>query len=254
MTTIGIDPGFWLTFMGLASSSMMCHSNLTNQQRYMLRKKGVDIPPMKPGRTPVVGYKNNYQMTCSGCGSEFKGLKDPASKRNFCSADCYRSSLAGSSNPNFRGGVKRLKCKGCNADYDVSRSQKYAHIYCSKECRLATKAKNASERKILKRLKDNVRRSILSYIKRGTKNNRKWQSILGYTTVDLAKHLESQFTPEMTWENYGKYWHIDHITPTSWFRFTTPDCEAFRKCWSLNNLQPLEAKANIRKGNKLCLK
>jgi hypothetical protein len=54
----------------------------------------------------------------------------------------------------------------------------------------------------------------------------------------------------MTWKNYGK-WHIDHIRPISSFKITGIDCEDFKKCWSLSNLQPLWAFDNLSKGTKL---
>ena len=43
-------------------------------------------------------------------------------------------------------------------------------------------------------------------------------------------------------------WHIDHITPQSAFNITSAECEDFQKCWALENLQPLCALKNIRKG------
>ena len=64
---------------------------------------------------------------------------------------------------------------------------------------------------------------------------------LGYTERELIEHLESKFEDGMNWENYGSYWHIDHIIPQSWF---------IKKCWSLENLQPLKAFDNMSKGNK----
>ena len=54
----------------------------------------------------------------------------------------------------------------------------------------------------------------------------------------------------MTWENQGSYWHIDHIKPKSLFEYDSIDHPEFKKCWSLDNLQPLEAKENMRKNNK----
>ena len=55
----------------------------------------------------------------------------------------------------------------------------------------------------------------------------------------------------MSWENYGIYWQIDHIYPQSLLPYDSMDHPNFLKCWSLDNLRPLEATENIRKGNKL---
>ncbi|WP_102945296.1 hypothetical protein [Stenotrophomonas sp. VV52] len=70
-------------------------------------------------------------------------------------------------------------------------------------------------------------------------------SRLGYSAEDLVSHLQAQFTPGMSWENYGQ-WHVDHIKPCAWFDHTDP--AQFRECWALSNLQPLWAADNLRKG------
>ena len=83
------------------------------------------------------------------------------------------------------------------------------------------------------------------------KNNRHWEDLVGYTVDILKKHLEKRFKPEMTWENYGAYWHIDHKIPIAAFNFEKPEDLDFRRCWSLKNLQPLESKQNMSKGAKI---
>ena len=72
---------------------------------------------------------------------------------------------------------------------------------------------------------------------------------MGYTGKELYKHIESLFTDGMSWDNMGD-WHIDHIRPVASFNFTTTECEDFKKCWALENLQPLWAKDNLSKGSK----
>lgn len=70
-----------------------------------------------------------------------------------------------------------------------------------------------------------------------------WERQLGYDRKQLKEHLESQFQGDMSWDNYGTGWHIDHIRPVSSFK-----PEEFKECWSLDNLQPLWAKENLSKG------
>ncbi len=82
------------------------------------------------------------------------------------------------------------------------------------------------------------------------KNGRHWESLVGYTLEQLMAHLESQFDETMSWDNYGSHWHIDHIKPKSWFLVETTEDEAFKKCWSLDNLQPLEASKNMSKRDR----
>lgn len=54
----------------------------------------------------------------------------------------------------------------------------------------------------------------------------------------------------MNWNNYGSYWVIDHKKPKSLFKYYNPEDQAFRDCWCLANLQPLEVKENLNKSNK----
>ena len=61
----------------------------------------------------------------------------------------------------------------------------------------------------------------------------------------------------MNWENYGVYkksektWQISHIIPQSSFNFSFIGDPEFLKCWALENLRPLEANENMKKGAKI---
>lgn len=77
------------------------------------------------------------------------------------------------------------------------------------------------------------------------KTSGKCLSRLAYSTEELKLHLEKLFSAGMSWENYGK-WHIDHIKPCASFDLT--DKAQFDECWSIDNLQPLWASDNIKKG------
>lgn len=84
------------------------------------------------------------------------------------------------------------------------------------------------------------------------KSGNSWKRLVGYTVSDLKSHLEKQFHNGMTWANYGVYgWHIDHKIPITAFNLKTYETIDFKKCWALDNLQPLWAKENISKSNKL---
>jgi len=85
----------------------------------------------------------------------------------------------------------------------------------------------------------------------GLKAGRQWETLVNFTVDQLKQHLEKLFTPEMTWENYGTYWHIDHKIPIAVFNYEKPEDIDFRLCWSLKNLQPLEKIENIKKKDKL---
>ena len=79
------------------------------------------------------------------------------------------------------------------------------------------------------------------------KNGTHWESVVGYSLDTLRNHLESQFDTNMTWDNYGTYWHLDHIRPICSFHITSINDEEFKVCWGLANLRPLNKFQNIAK-------
>ena len=100
------------------------------------------------------------------------------------------------------------------------------------------------------RLDDSISESIRKVL-RGKKAGRKWEILTGYKLENLITHLEKQFDDKMSWDNYGSYWEIDHIQPKSLFHYEEPEDIEFRKCWALENLQPLEKLLNRKKYNKV---
>jgi hypothetical protein len=75
------------------------------------------------------------------------------------------------------------------------------------------------------------------------------QKQCGYNEHDLVKHIEDQFGPRMSWDNHarstqGFRWEVDHITPRSQLRYDSFSHPNFKKCWSLDNLRPIDAKEN----------
>lgn len=85
-----------------------------------------------------------------------------------------------------------------------------------------------------------------------------------YTIQELKIHLESQFEPWMSWNNWGVYnknswkdddsstwtWQLDHIIPQSKLSYINMEEDNFKRCWSLNNLRPYSAKQNLLEGNR----
>ena len=99
------------------------------------------------------------------------------------------------------------------------------------------------------RLDKNISRAIGESLN-GNKAGRSWEVLVGYTLDDLTKRIEKQFTPGMTWKNYGD-WHIDHIIPKVHFNYTTAEHIDFKRCWALKNLQPLWSEDNMKNHCKL---
>lgn len=103
------------------------------------------------------------------------------------------------------------------------------------------------------KLHENMSRAFRTYLKsmNTLKNNKSISIIITYSFEELVKHIESKFYLNMTLENHGTVWHIDHIVPLSYFKCKTIFDPLLKIAWSLDNLRPLDAKKNIRKGNKI---
>jgi hypothetical protein len=98
-----------------------------------------------------------------------------------------------------------------------------------------------------------------------SKNRTSCLDYIQYTIEELKLYLETQFEPWMNWNNHGVYnrktwddndlstwkWQLDHIIPHSEFQYSSMEDENFKKCWAFKNLQPLSAKENNLKRNKL---
>jgi hypothetical protein len=96
---------------------------------------------------------------------------------------------------------------------------------------------------------NNIRKRLRKFLKEIGVNNKNHSMIVGCTKLNFINHIESKFTPKMTWENYGSYWHVDHIIPVSSFDLADPEQRKQANHWT--NLQPLEASKNIAKSNTI---
>jgi hypothetical protein len=107
--------------------------------------------------------------------------------------------------------------------------------------------------RILNDLNFKMRKGIRSAVCNALRGNIKYIhaiDLLGCSLEDLRRHIERQFQPGMTWENWGRYgWHIDHIIPVSYFDMADPEQQ--KQAWHYTNLQPLWAEDNLKKNNKI---
>jgi hypothetical protein len=77
----------------------------------------------------------------------------------------------------------------------------------------------------------------------------KFRDMIGCGADELRLHLESQFKRGMSWDNYGKVWHVDHVQPLSSLDY---EDETQRKiAMHFSNLRPEFAKKNMSLGGKI---
>jgi hypothetical protein len=103
------------------------------------------------------------------------------------------------------------------------------------------------------KLKQVLRGRYLDALKRhttGGKVNKRHSAIelIGCDIEFYKQYLEQQFKPDMTWENHGVLWEIDHIKPCAAFDLT--NIEQQKQCFNYINTQPLYKIDNRSKGDK----
>lgn len=95
-------------------------------------------------------------------------------------------------------------------------------------------------------LRDRLRKAI-----KGNQKSGSAISDLGCSIEKFKLWIEMNWQNDMSWDNYGvKGWHIDHKIPLDSFDLTNK--EEFIKACHFSNLQPMWAKDNFSKGNKIC--
>ena len=79
------------------------------------------------------------------------------------------------------------------------------------------------------------------------KKKYKFSNILGCSLEEFKLYFESKFTEGMSWELMGREIHIDHIIPCA----SAKTEEEMIKLFHYTNLQPLWAKDNMSKSDKI---
>jgi hypothetical protein len=71
----------------------------------------------------------------------------------------------------------------------------------------------------------------------------------GCSIEDMAAYIEAQFHSGMAWNNHGKVWELDHITPMSKFNLLDP--YQVKLCNHYTNLRPMLKTQNRMKGDSM---
>lgn len=152
--------------------------------------------------------------------------------------------------------VKRV-CVSCKEeqDYEDFYTSKNVTMSSCKKC-ISHYNKTVRNKRRLNKLRTDpnyklahiLRNRFRKTLKRSVDSNNKAVDLLGCTLPEFKIYIEKQFKKGMSWDNYGK-WHVDHVLPISKFDFTVIDQQ--KQCWHFTNLQPLWAKDNISKHNKI---
>lgn len=153
---------------------------------------------------------------------------------------------------------RRIYCKQCTklfwADkkekFNAAKMQKY---YTDSEHRRKVLDRNHAYTKTRCakdpgfKIRKNLNRRLHHALK-GVAKSVSTLELIGCSVENLRNHLQSLFQEGMTWQNYGM-WQIDHIRPCA--SFDLSKLEHQKACFNFQNLQPLWAKDNLFKSNKL---
>lgn len=168
----------------------------------------------------------------------------------------------------------RNTCKDCkranNKKWRVN-NKDYINGYFKEYCKGRKQKQKRNERMQSRRkfdpsfkLRDYTSKHIHNMLKStgSSKHGHSILEFLPYSMQELKTHLEKQFEPWMSWDNWGVYrsnkwddndpltwtWQLDHIIPQSDLPYTSMEEKNFTKCWALKNLRPYSSKQNLLDG------
>lgn len=198
---------------------------------------------------------------CGGCRKEIRVKK----KWELDSLGCLKCSRCAQFKPldQYPKDIRKpfgveSSCKKCRPNRKSNPSPGWYKKYREKHKEKISKYRSEYNRNVrkIKRAADpkyKVNNAVSSAMRNSLKNSksgRSWESLVGYSAEKLIRHLGKKLQHGMTWENYGSYWHIDHIIPLSALNFEKPEDIDFKRAWALKNLRPLTKVENLSKGSR----
>jgi hypothetical protein len=200
---------------------------------------------------------------CSRC-DETKPINEFVPKKNFCK-ECKNlriRELRFAKNWNKMKeveneiGENNKLCGYCDKVFPKTYFKCRKCIDCKRECDRNSRKHNTDDCSIKReKYTDIVKRFIKSqrvriYIALKQKQN-KTIEYLGCNTEEFYNWMLYNFDDVLTLDNYGSFWHIDHVIPISHFNLENEHEQSIAFNWK--NTMPLSAKENCTKNNRLVL-
>lgn len=193
--------------------------NKKNKERYYERKKTIDISTLV--------LDPNKTKTCSKCEqdkpqTDFHLAKNKGVIRSSC-IECNKHS--------------RSEYYEKNKEKIVKQTTEYTE----------NRMKNDPAFKFIRKQRCRIYHALT---KQSLLKTQKTLDLLGCTPKELSDWLEFQLfdNSEMTLQNYGEVWHIDHVRPCA--SFDLSQSSEVEKCFHWTNLRPCLASDNIKKSKK----
>jgi hypothetical protein len=174
---------------------------------------------------------------CRKCEADLRKQKSLESPTKYC-PPCGRTL----NKTEFRSDKSRMDglyglCKSCKSIQDKN----YKKNNPEKMKQLAKKRMENPHNRIAHNLRVRLKNVVV----------RRDKSTIEYVGIDnksFLKWLEYQFDDNMSWNNYGSYWQIDHVIPCAQFDLTKE--EEIHKCFNWTNMRPLEKTEKTENNSK----
>lgn len=127
----------------------------------------------------------------------------------------------------------------------ISRREYYRKYYEKNKERLHQYAKDYRDNNPHWKIRDALRKRILNFIEKEEST----EDYLGIEMKLVKEWLEFNFLEDMTWDNYGTLWNIDHTIACILFDMTQE--AQVHLCFDWKNLMPKYVIANLKKRSKM---
>lgn len=217
------------------------HSYVTYVNLTYMKKcsKCLEIKPLLAFYKKI-RYPDGYDYTCKQC-------QRPGENKFRNNAETHKGNVKSNLSPAF------LKLESARTLLKLGKISLDRFNHVLKEYRNSVKKdKNKRYNERLKndpvfRAVKNSRNRLKSFMK----SKRQYSKSLGCSAQELRSHIEHQFKPGMSWDNYGE-WELDHIVPLALAYKQGP--EAFLTASKYTNLQPLWKADHIVKSREDLIK
>lgn len=207
-----------------------------NLRYYNMEKTCVKCKYTKPIENYKLYDNNSYSSTCKKCLNEMDKLRKRQARR-------YK-------NENIL-----TKCEKCETNKPLNCFAKPKKYYKQKICLecypsfLREQKKEWHNNQHNTNVNYRIKKSLAARLRNVLNKEETTMSYVGCNIQFLREWVEYNFTSDMTWDNYGSFWSIDHVIPVSKFDLTI-EKEKFL-CWNWTNLTPVSVKLNSSKRQQI---
>jgi hypothetical protein len=204
-------------------------------------------------RLRAIRLKKEGYLICKDCGVVDKienfivNCQTDVGHRNLCYACLKNRAKIANNTPKRKKYMEEYIPKYRSKNREKGNGQMRNYAKTSKAIETRHKREQGVNHKLIHAL-----RQRLYYLLKVSKTPKDCKALvlLDCTMDFFKKHIESQFSDGMSWNNYGignRRWSIDHIIPCASFDMTI---EGQREiCFRYTNLQPMWHNDNVKKGS-----